>query len=75
MEACSKSRWPSVFIQPDGAIARSLPQNRAGMMVNTIDTTRDFYDASRAYRPAALRGVLHSGKLVTDPRQRDRRGL
>ena len=69
------SRWPSVFIQPDGDIIASLPQNRPGMMVNTIDTTREFYDASRSYRPLALRGVLHSGRLVSDPRQADRRSL
>jgi len=69
------SRWPSAFIQPDGEIAASLKLNRAGMMVNTIDTTRPFYDASRPFRARAIRGVLHSGKLVRDPRQRDPRCL
>ena len=69
------SRWPSVFIQPDGAIVASLPPNRAGMMVNTIDTTRTYYDASSAYRRRAMRGVLHSGRLVSDRRQRSRKSL
>ncbi|KPK79057.1 MAG: hypothetical protein AMJ81_13845 [Phycisphaerae bacterium SM23_33] len=69
------SRWPSVFIQPDGDIAASLRQNHAGIMVNTIDTTRRFYDASRPYRAAAIRGVLHTGRLLNDPRQRDRKSL
>ncbi len=69
------SRWASVFIRPDGAVAGALPQNRPGMMVNTLDTTRTYYDASRAFRPRAIRGVLHSGTLVRDPRQRDRTRL
>jgi len=69
------SRWPSVFIRPDGDIAASLTQNLAGIMVNTIDTTRQFYDASAAYRDAAMRGILHSGKLVSDPRRSDRKSL
>jgi deaminated glutathione amidase len=69
------SRWPSVFIQPDGFIARSLPFNRPGMMVNVIDTTRDYYDASAAYRDVCMRGVLHSGKLVNDPLQKQTREL
>ncbi len=69
------SSWPSVFIQPDGAIAASLPSNRPGVMVNTIDTTRQFYDASAPFRKLALKGVLNSGKLVRDARQRNRKTL
>jgi len=69
------SRYPSVLIQPDGVIAASLVQNRPGVMVNTIDTTRRFYDISRDLRPRATRGILHSGRLVRDPRQTDRRCL
>ncbi len=69
------SRWPSVLIRPDGDIAAALTQNRAGIMVNTIDTTRQYYDASRGFRARAIRGALHSGKLVSDPRQRNRRSL
>jgi len=69
------STWPSVLIQPDGTFAASLQQNRAGVMVNTIDTTKIFYYASSPYRDRAIRGVLHSGKLVKDPRQKDTRSL
>ena len=69
------SRWPSVFIRPDGTIAASLRQNAAGMMVNTIDTTRKLYDASGANRLLAIRGVLHTGSLVKDPRLTDRTSL
>ena len=69
------SRWPSVLIRPDGSIAASLRQNRAGMMVENIDTVSRFYDASRDFRARAMRGILHSGTLVNDPRQRNRRRL
>ena len=69
------SSWPSVLIQPDGAFAASLPSNRAGLMINTLDTTRTFYDASSPCRDRAIRGVLHSGKLVTDKRQKNTRSL
>jgi len=69
------SQWPSVMIQPDGAILASLRVNRAGMMVNTIDTTRTYYDASAPYRDRALRGILHSGTLVKDPRQNNTKSL
>ena len=67
------SRWPSVFIQPDGLIAGQLRQNRAGLMINTIDTTRKLYDASADFREQAMRNVLHSGRLVKDPRLAKRR--
>ena len=67
------SRWPSVFIRPDGTIAASLRQNRAGIMLNTVDTARELYDPSRPFRARAMRGVLHSGSLVRDPRLNDRR--
>lgn len=63
-------RWPSVFIRPDGFIAQSLRMHRAGMMLNTIDTSLDLYDASRPFRQLALDGVLHSGQLVDDQRQK-----
>ncbi len=67
--------WPSVFIQPDGVIAAQLPFNRPGVMVNVVDTKRKFYDASRAHRELAMRGILNSGRLVDDPRSKDRWSL
>lgn len=67
--------WQSVFIQPDGVIARSLKRNQAGVMVNTVDTGLSLYDASKPYRDRAMKGILHSGTLVKDARSRDRQGL
>ncbi|MBT3343887.1 MAG: carbon-nitrogen hydrolase family protein [Gemmatimonadetes bacterium] len=67
--------WQSVFIRPDGVIARSLKRNQAGVMVNTVDTDLALYDASKPYRDRAMKGNLHSGTLVKDARSRDRQGL
>ena len=69
------SRWPGVFIRPDGVIGRSLPRNRAGMMVNTIDRARKFYDPIGPVRNLAMAGQLHSGRLVKDARQRRTKSL
>jgi predicted amidohydrolase len=67
--------WPSVLIQPDGVIAAQLHSNRPGVMTNLVDTDRKLYDASRAFRDLAMKGILHSGQLVSDPRSADRRSL
>jgi predicted amidohydrolase len=67
--------WPSVFIQPDGAIAASLRFHRAGVTVNTVDTHKQYYDAPGRFRGRAMRGILHSGTLVKDPRTGNRTSL
>lgn len=69
------SSWPSVFIEPDGTIAGQLPMNRAGLMVNTVDTRRELYDASGRFRAAVMKGQLHTGRQVSDKRSRDRTHL
>ncbi len=69
------SRWPSVFITPDGKITGQLKRNRAGLMINTFDANKSFYDAGAAYRDDAIAGKLNSGKTVTDPRSADRKCL
>ena len=69
------SRWPSVFITPDGAIESRLRRNKAALMVNTVDLSRKYYDAGAAFRGRAIRGILHSGRLVEDPRSRNREAL
>ena len=62
------SRWPGVFITPDGMIDAQLHRNKPGLMVNTADTSKDYYNASGRYRKLAMRGILHSGRCVKDPR-------
>lgn len=66
------SPYPSCFIQPDGVIAEQLRPNRAGMMVNAVDLSRDFYDPMADFREMALAGQLTNGPGdLNDPRSRD----
>jgi deaminated glutathione amidase len=67
--------WPSVFVTPDGAVASRLKWHRADLTVDTVDTGKGYYDASRMFRHRAMRGILHSGTLVKDARSRDRKSL
>ena len=69
------SSWPSVFVQPDGVIAAQLRCDRPGVMVNMVDLSKQFYDASGEHRQLAMSGILHSGATVDDPRSRDRKSL
>jgi predicted amidohydrolase len=63
--------WPSVFVVPDGRIAKALRQHRAGMMINVIDTKEEFLDKCD-FRDLAVRGCLNSGKSVDEPRSQRR---
>lgn len=64
--------WPSVLIRPNGEIVASLKTDRAGVMVNTVDTIEKLYDASGAWRERSMEGHLNSGNTVKDARSRDR---
>ncbi len=63
------SPYPSCFIQPDGRIVMQLKQNRAGLMVNTVDLKKRFYDPMADFRDMAIAGKLNNGPEVI----RDRR--
>ena len=52
--------WPSVFVDPDGTIRASCRQHRTDLMVNQIDSSATFYDASGPFRQRAMDGVLFS---------------
>jgi len=66
------SPYPSCFIQPDGKIARQLMPNRAGLMVNTIDLKKKYYDASADFRDIVIAGALSNGpKTIKDPRSKN----
>ena len=69
------SCWPSFFVRPDGLITARLKRNRPGVLINTLDTDEDFYDASAPWRNRAIRGIYHSGRLVRDRRSQDRTSL
>ena len=63
------SAYPSCFIEPDGRIVKQLRFHRPGIMFNTVDTTREFYDPSAEYRVLAMSGKLTNGPgRIKDPR-------
>lgn len=70
--ACAPASWESLFATPDGLIARRLTRDTPGVMVNRVDTTRGYYDASRPYRKDCIKGKLNSGKTVKHPRSENR---
>ncbi len=55
------SPYPSCFIGPDGKIINQLKQNRPGLMVNTVDLNKKFYDPMAGIRELAINGRLSSG--------------
>jgi predicted amidohydrolase len=70
------SLYPSCFIQPDGRIVRQLRTNRAGMMVNTIDLRKKFYDPMKKFRNMVIAGKLdNSLKKINDPRSKNTTSL
>jgi len=66
------SPYSSCFIQPDGEIARQLKRNRAGVMVNTVEMKKKFYDPMADFRDMVIRGKLSNApKTIRDPRSRN----
>lgn len=55
------SPYPSCFIGPDGKIINQLKRNRCGMMVNTVDSNKKYYDPMAGIRELAIKGRLSSG--------------
>jgi predicted amidohydrolase len=70
------SPYPSCFIQPDGKIVRQLTANRSGLMVNTVDLSRKFYDPMKKFRDIAIDGALSNGTgEIKDSRSEDTENL
>ncbi|MBN2013322.1 carbon-nitrogen hydrolase family protein [candidate division KSB1 bacterium] len=65
--------WPSQFITPDGLVNGKLEANKPGILISDVDTSIDFYDASKPYRLDAINGKLNSGETVKDERSENRR--
>jgi len=63
------SPYPSCFIQPDGRIVKQLGQNRAGIMVNTVDLDKKFYDPMAGFREIAISGKLSNGPEIIGDRR------
>ena len=65
------SPYPSCVIAPDGVIVKQLRLNRAGMMVNTVDLKKKFYDIMTDFRDMAVRGKLNNApKTFRDRRSK-----
>jgi predicted amidohydrolase len=71
----AESAWPSFTVRPDGMIAGRLALHRPGVLLTDIDDGSAYEDSSRRWRTRALRGILHSGAVVQDPRSRDRHSV
>ncbi len=69
------SCWPAFFVRADGIVTGRLRRNTTGVLVSTVDTREPLYDSTKAWRARAMRGVLHSGKTVSDPRSENRTEL
>jgi predicted amidohydrolase len=70
------SPYPSCFIQPDGMIMRQLKANRAGIMVNTVDLSKEFYDPMADFRDMAIAGALNNApKVINDPHSKNTTSL
>jgi len=70
------SPYPSCFIQPDGKIVRQLQTHREGMMINTVDLGKDYYDPMADFRRLAIEGRLTNGPgPIDDPRSADTKNL
>jgi predicted amidohydrolase len=67
--------WPSFVVNAEGVVISNARPHRPAVLINKIDTKAKLYDASRAWRARCMRGILHSGTLVRDPRSRNRRTL
>ena len=66
--------WSSFFVYPDGRIAGSLRRHRRGVLITELDTEKEYRDKC-AFRDLAMKGTLHSGEVVRDPRSSRRDSL
>jgi hypothetical protein len=62
-------------VRPDGVIAGRLRKQMPGVLLTKIERPTRYYDSTVAWRERAIAGRLHSGRLVDDPRSRDRKRL
>jgi len=70
------SPYPSCFIRPDGKIVEQLGQNKEGMMINTVDMDKSFYDPMADFRQTAIDGNLtNAAGEIDDPRSKDTTNL
>ena len=71
----TKYAWPSFVVNAEGLIVTKARPHRPVVLINLIDTKEKLYDACSAWRDRCMKGILHSGTLVRDPRSRNRKSL
>ena len=70
------SPYPSCFIQPDGKISGQLKLNHAGIMINTVDLSKEFYDPMKNFRQSVIDGKLDNCiEKINDPRSINTKNL
>lgn len=69
------SCWPAFFVRADGVVTGRLRRNKAGILMSTVNPALPLYDSTRAWRDRAMRGILHSGRTLRDPRSKSRTTL
>ena len=70
----TKYAWPSFVVNAEGLIVTKTRPHRPAVLINIIDTKEKLYDGSPC-RDRCMKGILHSGTLVRDPRSRNRKSL
>lgn len=70
--SASESCWASFMVRPDGVITGRLKKNTEGVLITEIDTEKEFYDSTRAWRDRAINGIYFSGDKVKDLRDRSK---
>ena len=73
--SAKESCWPAFFVRPDGVVTGRLRRNVSGVLISTIDTSKQWYDSTIAWRKRAIDGMLNSGTLVKDARSSERTKL
>ena len=70
-----ESCWGSFFVRADGVITGRLKRHSTDILISRFDTEVYIYDSTRGWRDRAIKGILHSGKLVDDERSDNRTKL
>lgn len=70
-----ESCWASFFVRPDGLITGRLKRNRSGILISKLDTNKQLYDSTVAWRERSINGIYNSGSLLKDPRSENRTEL
>ena len=65
------SRWASFAVRPDGQILGRLKLHKPGVLITEMAMDPSLFDAPGPWRAAAMKGRLHSGTVVADPRSAD----